>query len=82
MYCEFYNLVYTNLMILSKLVNKFTLYGFIKDPETSDLMVSFAKFAAIQHVTEITTPDLDPAQIVYSMQLVKAITNLEISYPL
>jgi hypothetical protein len=36
-----------------RLVNKFTLYGFIKDPETSDLMVSFAKFAAIQHVTEI-----------------------------
>jgi hypothetical protein len=33
-----------------RLVNKFTLYGFIKDPETSDLMVSFAKFAAIQHV--------------------------------
>ena len=26
MYCEFYNLFYTNLMILSKLVNKFTLY--------------------------------------------------------
>ena len=65
-----------------RLVNKFTLYGSIKDPQTSDLMVGFAKFAAIQHVTEITTPDLDPAQIVYSMQLVTAITNLEISYPL
>jgi hypothetical protein len=45
-------------------------------------MVTFAKFAAIQHVTEITTPDLDPEQIVYSMKLVTAITNLEISYPL
>ena len=65
-----------------RLVNKFTLYGFIKDPETSDLMVTFAKFAAIQHVTEITTPDLDPEQIVYSMHLVTAITNLDISYPL
>ena len=65
-----------------RLVNHFTMNGFIKDELTSDQMVAFAKFAAIQHLTEITNPDLDPAQIVYSMQLVTAITNLEISYPL
>jgi hypothetical protein len=64
-----------------RLVNKFTLYGFIKDPQTSDLMVSFAKFAAIQHVTEITTPDMAPEQVVYNMQVMTAISNLEISYP-
>jgi hypothetical protein len=64
-----------------RLVNKFTMYGFIRDGETSDLMVMFAKFAATQHITEITTPDMDPEQIIYNMQVVSAISNLEISYP-
>jgi hypothetical protein len=65
-----------------RLVNKFTLYGFIKDPETSDLMVSFAKFAAIQHISEITTPQTPVEQVVDHMKIIAAITNLEISYPL
>lgn len=64
-----------------RLVNKFTLYGFIKDAETSDLMVSFAKFAAIQHISEITTPQTPVEQIVDHMKIITAITNLEISYP-
>ena len=64
-----------------RLVNKFTLYGFIRDEATSDLMVMFAKFAATQHVTEITTPDMTPEQIVNNMQIVSAISSLEISYP-
>lgn len=64
-----------------RLVNKFTMYGFIRDEATSDLMIMFAKFAATQHVTEITTPDMTPEQIVNNMQIVSAISNLEISYP-
>jgi hypothetical protein len=64
-----------------RLVNKFTLYGFIRNAETSDLMVMFAKFAAQQHVVEITTPDMEPEQIVFNMHLMTAISNLEISYP-
>jgi len=64
-----------------RLVNKFTMYGFIRDEATSDLMVMFAKFAAQQHVTEITTPDMSPEQVVYNMQVMTAISNLEISYP-
>ena len=55
---------------------------FIKDPETSDLMVSFAKFAAIQHISEITTPQTPVEQVVDHMKIIAAITNLEISYPL
>lgn len=65
-----------------RLVNKFSLYGFMRDAETSDLMVMFAKFAAQQHVLEITTPDMEPEQIVFNMHLMTAISNLEISYPL
>ena len=64
-----------------RLVNKFTMYGFIRDEATSDLMVMFAKFAAGQHLTEITTPDMTPEQIVFNMQVMTAISNLEISYP-
>lgn len=64
-----------------RLVNKFTMYGFIRDEATSDLMVMFAKFAAGQHITEITTPDMSPEQIVFNMQVMTAISNLEISYP-
>lgn len=64
-----------------RLVNKFTMYGFIRDEATSDLMVMFAKFAATQHITEITTPDMTPEQIVFNMQVMTAISNLEISYP-
>ena len=64
-----------------RLVNKFTMYGFIRDDATSDLMVMFAKFAASQHLTEITTPDMTPEQIVFNMQVMTAISNLEISYP-
>ncbi len=57
------------------------MYGFIRDEATSDLMVMFAKFAAGQHLTEITTPDMTPEQIVFNMQVMTAISNLEISYP-
>ena len=64
-----------------RLVNKFTMYGFIRDEATSDLMIMFAKFAAGQHVTEITTPDMTSEQIVFNMQVMTAIANLEISYP-
>ena len=64
-----------------RLVNKFTLYGFIRDEATSDLMVMFAKFAAQQHITEITTPEMTPEQIVFNMSVVSAISDLEISYP-
>ena len=64
-----------------RLVNKFTMYGFIRDEATSDLMVMFAKFAAQQHIVEITTPDMTPEQIVFNMSVVSAISNLEISYP-
>lgn len=53
----------------------------MRDEATSDLMVMFAKFAAQQHVTEITTPDMTPEQVVYNMQVMTAISNLEISYP-
>lgn len=64
-----------------RLVNKFTLYGFIRDAATSDLMIMFAKFAAQQHITEITTPEMTPEQIVFNMSVVSAISDLEISYP-
>lgn len=65
-----------------RLVNHFTMNGFIRDEQSSEQMVAFAKFAAIQHLTEITTPDLDPEVIVQYMSLVAEISKLEISYPL
>jgi len=64
-----------------RLVNHFTMNGFIKDETTSDQMVAFAKFAAIQHLTEITTPELDPEVIMEYMMLVSEISKLDISYP-
>ena len=64
-----------------RLVNHFTMNGFIKDPETSDLMVSFAKFAAIQHLTEITNPKMDLEVIVETMAIISEISKLDISYP-
>jgi len=65
-----------------RLVNHFTMNGFIKDQTTSDQMVAFAKFAAIQHLTEITSPDLDLEVIVETMAIISEISKLEISYPL
>ena len=64
-----------------RLVNHFTMNGFIKDEITSDQMVAFAKFAAIQHLAEITTPELDPEVIMEYMMLVSEISKLDISYP-
>ena len=64
-----------------RLVNHFTMNGFIKDELSSDQMVAFAKFAAIQHLTEITRPDLGPEIIVEYMGLVSEISKLDISYP-
>jgi hypothetical protein len=65
-----------------RLVNHFTMNGFIKDETTSDQMVAFAKVAAIQHLTEITNPDMEPEVIVETMAIVSEISKLDISYPL
>ena len=65
-----------------RLVNHFTMNGFIKDELSSDQMVAFAKFAAIQHLTEITSPNLDLEVIVETMAIISEISKLEISYPL
>ena len=64
-----------------RLVNHFTMNGFIKDQTTSDQMVAFAKFAAIQHLTEITSPNLDIEVIVETMAIISEISKLDISYP-
>ena len=64
-----------------RLVNHFTMNGFIKDELTSDQMVAFAKFAAIQHLTEITSPNLDLEVIVETMAIISEISKLDISYP-
>jgi hypothetical protein len=64
-----------------RLVNHFTMNGFIKDQTTSDQMVAFAKFAAIQHLTEITNPNLDLEVIVETMAIISEISKLDISYP-
>jgi hypothetical protein len=55
--------------------------GFIKDELSSDQMVAFAKFAAIQHLTEISSPDLDLEVIVETMAIISEISKLDISYP-
>jgi hypothetical protein len=55
--------------------------GFIKDETTSDQMVAFAKFAAIQHLTEITSPNMDLEVIVETMAIISEISKLDISYP-
>lgn len=65
-----------------RLVNHFTMNGFIKDELSSDQMVAFAKFAAIQHLTEITSPNLDLEVIVETMAIISEISKLDISYPL
>jgi hypothetical protein len=65
-----------------RLVNHFTMNGFMINEQTSDQMVAFAKFAAIQHLTEITTPDMEPEVIVETMAIVSEISKLDISYPL
>jgi hypothetical protein len=65
-----------------RLVNHFTMNGFIKDELSSDQMVAFAKFAAIQHLTEITSPNLDLEVIVETMAIISEISKLEISYPI
>ena len=65
-----------------RLVNHFTMNGFIKDETTSDQMVAFAKFAAIQHLTEISSPNLDLEVIVETMAIISEISKLDISYPL
>ena len=65
-----------------RLVNHFTMNGFIKDELSSDQMVAFAKFAAIQHLTEITSPNMDLEVIVETMAIISEISKLEISYPL
>ena len=65
-----------------RLVNHFTLNGFITDEKSSEQMVAFAKFAAIQHITEIMSPKLEPEVIVEYMAIVAEISKLEISYPL
>lgn len=65
-----------------RLINHFTLSGYIQDLKSSEYMVGFAKFAAIQHLTEITTPDLTPEEIIFNFKVVKEISSLEISYPL
>lgn len=64
-----------------RLVNLFTFYGYIVDATTSELAIGFAKFAAKQHVIEVTTPDLPIDQVVENMALISAINELEISYP-
>ncbi len=64
-----------------RLVNHFTMNGFIKDETTSDQMVAFAKFAAIQHLTEITSPNMDLEVIVETMAIISEISKLDISYP-
>jgi len=64
-----------------RLVNHFTMNGFIKDEQTSDQMVAFAKFAAIQHLTEITSPEMDLEVIVETMAIISEISKLDISYP-
>ena len=64
-----------------RLVSHFTMNGFIKDETTSDQMVAFAKFAAIQHLTEITSPNLDLEVIVETMAIISEISKLDISYP-
>jgi hypothetical protein len=65
-----------------RLVNHFTMNGFIKDELSSDQMVAFAKFAAIQHLTEISSPQMDLEVIVETMAIISEISKLEISYPL
>ena len=65
-----------------RLVNHFTMNGFIKDELSSDQMVAFAKFAAIQHLTEISSPNMDLEVIVETMAIISEISKLEISYPL
>jgi predicted transcriptional regulator len=65
-----------------RLVNHFTLNKFMVDETSSNLMVAFAKFAAIQHLTEITTFNQDPETIVQNLRLASEIQALEISYPL
>ena len=65
-----------------RLVNHFTMNGFIKDQTTSDQMVAFAKFAAIQHLTEITSPNMDLEVIVETMAIISEISKLDIFYPL
>ena len=64
-----------------RLVNHFTMNGFIKDELSSDQMVAFAKFAAIQHLTEISSTDLDLEVIVETMAIISEISKLDISYP-
>lgn len=64
-----------------RLVNHFTMNGFIKDEQSSEQMVAFAKFAAIQHLAEITTPDVDLEVIVETMAIISEISKLDISYP-
>ena len=64
-----------------RLINHFTMNGFIKDELSSDQMVAFAKFAAIQHLTEITSPNLDLEVIVETMAIISEISKLDISYP-
>ena len=64
-----------------RLVNHFTMNGFIKDELTSDQMVAFAKFAAIQHLTEISSPNMDLEVIVETMAIISEISKLDISYP-
>ena len=64
-----------------RLVNHFTMNGFIKDELSSDQMVAFAKFAAIQHLTEITSPNLDLDVILETMAIISEISKLDISYP-
>ena len=64
-----------------RLVNHFTMNGFIKDELSSDQMVAFAKFAAIQHLTEITSPQMDLEVIVETMAIISEISKLDISYP-
>ena len=65
-----------------RLVNHFTLNKFMVDETSSNLMVAFAKFAAIQHLTEITTFNQDPDIIVENLKLISEINSLEISYPI
>ena len=64
-----------------RLVNHFTMNGFIKDELSSDQMVAFAKFAAIQHLTEISSPNMDLEVIVETMAIISEISKLDISYP-
>ena len=64
-----------------RLVNHFTMNGFIKYELSSDQMVAFAKFAAIQHLTEISSPNMDLEVIVETMAIISEISKLDISYP-